>query len=115
MEDINFIDFKKAFDSLHRETLWTILISYGVPQKIVTMIKCFYTNFACAVILNNKEIDWFEVQSGVRQGCIISPILFLVAIDLVMRKTTSDKKRGITWSMFTTLEDLDFADDIALL
>ncbi|XP_076101178.1 uncharacterized protein LOC143070963 [Mytilus galloprovincialis] len=61
------------------------------------------------------ETDWFEVQSGVRQGCIISPILFLVAIDWVMRKTTSDKKRGITWSMFTTLEDLDFADDIALL
>ena len=79
------------------------------------MIKCFYTNFECAVILNNKETDWFEVQSGVRQGCIISPILFLVAIDWVMRKTTSDKKRGITWSMFTTLEDLDFADDIALL
>ena len=39
----------------------------------------------------------------------------MVAIDWVMRKTTSDKKRGITWSMFTTLEDLDFADDIALL
>ncbi|XP_071129957.1 uncharacterized protein [Mytilus edulis] len=58
------------------------------------------------------ETDWFEVQSGVRKDCIISPILFLVAIDWVMRKTTSDKKRGLTWSMF---EDLDFADDIPLL
>jgi hypothetical protein len=38
---INFIDFKKAFDSIHRETLWTILRSYGVPDKIVTLIKCF--------------------------------------------------------------------------
>ncbi|CAG2220119.1 Craniofacial development protein 2 [Mytilus edulis] len=59
-----------------------------------------------------KETDWFKVQSGVRKDCIISPILFLVAIDWVMRKTTSDKKRGLTWSMF---EDLDFADDIPLL
>lgn len=67
------------------------------------------------MLLNNKATDWFAVKSGVRQGCIISPILFLVAIDWVMRKTISDKKRGITWSMFTTLEDLDFADDIALL
>ena len=43
-----------------------------------------------------------------------TPILFLIAIDLVIKKTT-DSKRGITWSIFTTLEDLDFADDIALL
>lgn len=58
---------------------------------------------------------WFSVDSGVRQGCIISPILFLVAIDWVMRKTTIDQNRGIQWTMFSTLEDLDFADDIALL
>ena len=77
-------------------------------------MKCFYAKFECAVLLNNKETDWFTVNSGVRQGCIVSPILFLIAIDWVMKKTT-DSKRGITWSIFTTLEDLDFADDIALL
>jgi hypothetical protein len=54
------------------------------------------------MLLNNKATDWFAVKSGVKQGCIISPILFLVAIDWVMKKTISDKKRGITWSMFTT-------------
>ena len=43
-----------------------------------------------------------------------TPILFLIAIDWVIKKTT-DSKRGITWSIFTTLEDLDFADDVALL
>ena len=59
---------------------------------------------------------WFAVQSGVRQGCIISPILFLVALDWVHRKTTSDEKKGKkTWSMFSTLQDLAFAYDIALL
>ena len=77
-------------------------------------MKCFYTKFECAVLLNNKETDWFTVNPGVRQGCIISPILFLIAIDWVMKKTI-ESKRGITWSIFTTLEDLDFADDIALL
>ena len=50
-----------------------------------------------------------------RQGCVISPILFLVAIDWVMRNTISDKSRGIQWTLFNILEDLDFADDIALL
>ena len=88
---INFIDF----DSIHRDTSWKIVKAYGVPDKIVTLMKCFCTKFECAVLLNNKETDWFTVNSGVRQGCIISPILFLIAIDRVMRKTT-DSKRGIT-------------------
>ena len=112
---INFIDFKKAFDSIHRNSLWKILRSYGLPQKIVTLIQLFYQQFECSIINNNTLIDWFSVDSGVRQGCILSPILFIVAIDWIMRRTTSDKPRGIQWTMFTKLEDLDFADDIALL
>ena len=112
---INFIHFKKAFDSIHRATLWKIVRNNGVSEKIETIIKCFYTQFECSVSLNNKETDYFAVKSGVRQSCIISPILFLISIDWVMKKTTSDSKRGITWSLFSFLEDIDFADDIALL
>ena len=55
------------------------------------------------------------MESGVRQGCIISPILFLVAIDWIMRKTTSDKPRGIQWTLLSHLESLDFTDDLAVL
>jgi hypothetical protein len=112
---INFIDFKKAFDSVHRETLWKILLSYGIPPKIVTLVKKFYNNFECSVIVNGKLTEWFSVESGVRQGCIISPILFLITIDWIMRRTTADKARGIQWSFFSHLEDLDFADDLAIL
>ena len=112
---INFIDFKKAFDSIHHDTLWKILRSYGVPLKIVSLIETFYNHFECSVILNNTSSEWFTVKSGVRQGCILSPILFLVVIDWVMRKTTSDKPRGIQWTLFSQLEDLDFADDLAFL
>ena len=110
---MNFSDFKKAFDSIPRGTLWKIVKAYGVPDKtdnIVTLMKCFYTKFECAVLFNNKETDWFTVNSGVREGCIISLILFLIDIDWVIKKTTVSK-RGNTWSIFTTLHDLDFADD----
>ena len=55
------------------------------------------------------------MKSDVRQGCILSPILFLVVIDWVMRKTTSDKPRGIQWTLFSQLEDLGFADNLAFL
>ena len=61
------------------------------------------------------SLSGFSVQSGVRQGCIISPILFLVAIGWITANTTADRPRGIQWTLFSQLEDLDFADDLALL
>ena len=72
----------------------------------------FYNNFECSIILGNSIT---EVTSGVRQGCVLSPILFLVTIDWVMRQTTSERPRGIQWTLFSHLEDLDFAGVIAVL
>ena len=111
---LNFIDFRKAFDSLDREVIWRILRKYGLPEKIINLIKLFYVNYECSVILEDKISEWFSVKTGVRQGCILSPILFLITIDWIMRQTC-DQKRGIQWTLFDHLEDLDFADDLALL
>ena len=108
---INFVDFEKAFDSIHRESLWRILRMYDIPQDIVLIIKSFYSNFSCSVGNNGIKL---EVKSGVRQGCVMSSLLFIIAIDWVMKRTTEDHSRGIRWSIFSTLEDLDFADDLAL-
>ena len=112
--NINFIDFKKAFDSLNRSVIWKILKKYGVPVKLINLIKTLYEGYECCVILENRLSDWFSVETGVRQGCILSPILFLVTIDWVMRKTCN-VPRGIRWNIFNYLEDLDFADDLALI
>ena len=76
---INFVDFEKAFDSIHRDSLWRILRHYGIPLKLVQLIKSFYINFRCSV----GHSDTFEVKSGVRQGCVMSAVLFNLAIDLV--------------------------------
>ena len=72
-------------------------------------MKCFYTKFECAVLFNNKETDWFTVNSWVRQGCIIS------LYSLYHHEEDNRLEKGNTWSIFTTLEDLDFIDDNALL
>ena len=47
---LNFIDFEKAFDSVHRDSLWIIMKAYGIPLKIVELVKALYSNFECAVI-----------------------------------------------------------------
>ena len=106
---------KKAFDSVNRECLWKILLAYQIPPKIVNIIKAFYNNYDCCIINNNEQSYWFNVSSGVRQGCIISPFLFILAIDWCMRTTIENARTGIRWTLRSSLEDLDFADDICLL
>ena len=84
---------------------------YGIPHKLVKLIKGFYKDFKCTVDNDN----FFDVKTGVRQGCVMSAFLFNLVIDWVMRRTTEDTSRGIRWTLFTKLDDLDFADDLALL
>lgn len=96
---INFVDFEKAFDSIHRDSLWRIL------EQVVLLIRSFYTNFTCQI--GNS----FAVKTGVRQGCVMSALLLNLVMDWVMRRATEDKPRDIRW---TQLEDLNFTDDVAL-
>uniref|UniRef100_K7EZ57 Reverse transcriptase domain-containing protein n=1 Tax=Pelodiscus sinensis TaxID=13735 RepID=K7EZ57_PELSI len=108
---VNFVDFEKAFDSVDRDRLWQILRAYGIPYYMVKLIRSFYKNYSCCV--GGSDI-WFEVKTGVRQGCVMSPLLFNLVIDWVMRRMTEERHTGIRWTLFSTLEDLDFADDLAL-
>ena len=111
---INFIDFKKAFDMIDRTTIWNVMKHYGLPQKIINIIRSLYEATVCQVIHDSELSPPFAVSSGVRQGCLLSPTIFLMVIDWVMR-TTTQVPRGIQWTLTKRLEDLDFADDIALL
>ena len=65
--------------------------------------------------MDNTHTDYFPVKSGVCQGCILSPTLFNITLDYIMRQTTQNAQHGIQWTMVSQLEDLDYADDIALL
>lgn len=54
---INFIDFWKAFDSLHHGTLWKAVRAYGIPPKMGSLMGMFYRHFECSVIVNRKPSD----------------------------------------------------------
>ena len=112
---INFVDYEKAFDSLDRDTLWKLLQHYGIPDKLISLIGNSYEDMACRVIHAGQLTDSFMVKTGVRQGCFLSPFLFLLAIDWIMKKTTQNRRNGIQWTPRSQLGDLDFADDLALL
>ena len=112
---ISFIDYEKAFDSVDRETLWKLLRHYGVPKKIISLIRCTFQDMSCKIAHAGQLSESFEVKTGVRQGCLLSPFLFLLVIDWIMKTTTTGRNNGIQWTLWTQLDDLDFADDLALL
>ena len=112
---INFVDYEKAVDSLDRDTLWKLLQHYGIPEKIITLIRNTYDGMTCKVTHTGRLTDSFQVKTGVRQGCLLSPFMFLVAIDWIMKTTTKNRRNGIQWTLWSQLDDLDFADDLALL
>nr|KAG5698081.1 hypothetical protein BaRGS_031771 [Batillaria attramentaria] len=70
---------------------------------------------SCRIAHAGQLSESFEVKTGVRQGCLLSPFLFLLVIDWIMKTTTAGRKNGIQWTLWTQVDDLDFADDLALL
>ncbi|VDP00733.1 unnamed protein product [Schistosoma margrebowiei] len=95
---INFIDYEKAFDSVDRTTLWKLLRHYGVPQKIVNIIQNSYDGLHCKILHGGQLTKSFEVETGVRQGCLLSPFLFLLVIDWIMKTSTYEGKHRIQWT-----------------
>ena len=71
---ICFVDFQKAFDSIHRETLWKLLRHYGVPTKIINIIRKFYEAFTARVVHNGRLTEKIQMLTGVRQGCLPSSL-----------------------------------------
>ena len=111
---VNFVGFVKAFDSVYREALWGILREYGVPEKLIRMIKIMYDGFKCTVLHEGKFTSFFAVESGVKQGCLLSGILFIMIIDWLMKRTTEGRDTGVQWVGNEVLEDVNYADDLAL-
>lgn len=111
---MTFVDYEKAFDSVKREYIWEALNRLGIPRKITNLIKNSYNGANCRVLHYGKLSEAFSVTTGVRQGYVLSPLLFIVVVDWIFQIFDS-VNRGITWRMNTSLEDLEYADDAVLL
>ncbi|BHF82574.1 hypothetical protein SprV_0802571200 [Sparganum proliferum] len=109
-----FIDFAAAFDSVHRESLWRIMAPDGVPAKIIAMIKACYRSTTAGVLVRNNLSQPFVIQSGVLQGCILSPILLNYAVISILEGALHESD-GVEFAPGHRLTDLDYTDDIALL
>jgi hypothetical protein len=117
---VTFIDFRKAFDSIDREMMFAILRHYGIPDKIVKAIRVLYDNSKSSVFVDGLLTEEFDVTTGVLQGDVLAPFLFIIIIDFLLKR--AEEGHGFTThprrsrrEPAKVLNDLDFADDIALL
>ena len=121
---ITFIDFKKAFDSIHRAKLMKILRAYGIPERIVQAISNIYSSTKAKVISPDGETPTFDIVAGVLQGDTLAPYLFIIALDYALRQAIDGREEELGFTIIprksrrvpaVVATDLDFADDISLL
>ena len=80
-----FIDYAKAFDCVDHNKLWTILQEMGIPDHLTCLLRNLYASQVAIVRTGRGTTDWFHAGKGARQGCILSPCLFNLYAEYIMR------------------------------
>ena len=80
-----FIDYAKAFDCVDHNKLWKILQQVGIPDHLTCLLRNLYADQEATVRTGHGTTDWFQIGKGVRQGCILSPCLFNLYAEYIMR------------------------------
>jgi hypothetical protein len=109
-----FIDYSKAFDCVDHSQMWNTLRSMGVPEHLVVLIKSLYTKQEAAVITEYGNTEWFEVREGVGQGCLLSPYLFNLYSEYILRRVGFGEDKGIKVGG-RTINNLRYADNTTIL
>ena len=89
---LTFIDFKKAFDSIHRGKMMQILRAYGIPPNLLRAIEKMYSNTKAKIVTPDGETDMFEITAGVLQGDTLAPFLFIIVLDYALRQAFFEQR-----------------------
>ncbi|KAK3535008.1 hypothetical protein QTP70_001967 [Hemibagrus guttatus] len=107
-----FVDLEKAFDRVPRDILWEVLWEYGVHGPLLRAVRSLYNRSRSLVRIASCKSDLFSVHVGLRQGCPLSPVLFIVFMDRISR--CSQGLEGVRFGDHR-ISSLIFADDVVLL
>ena len=108
----SFVDYAKAFDSVIHSKLWGIMWDMGFPRHIIRLTENLYENQESAVRTNVGTTDWFNVTKGVRQGCCLSPQLFNIYTEQIMRNVLAEGSYDVGGR---AISELRYADGTVLL
>ena len=88
------IDYAKAFDCVDDNKLWKILKEMGTPDHLTCLLRNLYTDQEATVRARHGTTDWFQIEKGVRQGCVLSPCLLNFYAEYIMQNTGLDESQA---------------------
>uniref|UniRef100_A0A4W2FH09 Reverse transcriptase domain-containing protein n=1 Tax=Bos indicus x Bos taurus TaxID=30522 RepID=A0A4W2FH09_BOBOX len=110
-----FTDYAKAFDCVHHNKLWKILQEMGIPEHLICLLRNLYAGQEATVRTGYATTDWFQIGKGVCQGCILSPCLFNLYAEDIMRNAGLEETQAGIKIAGRNINHLRYADDTTLM
>ena len=105
------INYAKAFDCVDHNKLWKILQEMGIPDHLTCFLRNLYAGQEATVSIGHGTTDWFQIRKGVCQGCILSPYLFNLYTEYIMRNAGLDEAQAGIKISGRNINNLRYADN----
>ena len=112
---ICFIDYAKAFDCVDHKKLWKILKEMGIPDHLNCPLRNLHAGQEATVRTGHGTTDWFQIGKGVCQGCILSPCLFSLYAEYIMRNAGLQETQAGIKIAGRNINNLTYADDTTFM
>ena len=109
-----FIDYAKAFDCVDHHKLWKSLKKMGIPAHLTCLLRNMYAGQEATVRTGHGTTDWFQIRKGIHQGCILSPCLFNLYAEYIMKNAGLDEAQAEIKIAGRSINNLRYADDTTL-
>ena len=109
-----FIDYAKAFDCVDDNKLWKILKEMGIPDHLTCLLRNLYAGQEATVRTGCGTTDWFQIGKGIGQGCILSPCLFNLYAEYIMRNAGLYEAQVGIKIAGRNIKNLRYVDDTTL-
>ena len=110
-----FTDYAKAFDYVDHHKLWKILKEMGIPGHLTCLLRNLCAGQETTVRTGHGTTDWFQRGKGVHQGCILSPCLFNLYAEYIMKKAEQDEAQAGIKIAGKNINNFRYADDTTLM
>ena len=110
-----FIDYTKISDCVDHNKLWKILQEMGIPDHLTCLLRNLHASQEATVRTGHGTTDWFKIGKGVRQGCILSPCLFNLHAEYIMRNAGLEEAQAGMKIVRRNINNLRYADDTILI
>ena len=104
----------KAFDCVDHNKLWKIMKEMGIPDHLICLLRNLYAGQEGTVRTGHGTTDWFQIGKGVHQGCILSPCLFNLYAEYIMKNAGLEETQAGIKIARRNINNLRYADDTTL-